>query len=128
MINRFNGLVAPLAAGILILGGCASRETTPTLADEMRSTAAGIQAEADQFAELADQWDQGQKLIASGERKVDRGQRRITSAQRDLERGQREVAEGEEEISEGRRLVSESERKLEQLRRQQQLSEQRTGE
>lgn len=127
MIKRFTRFAAPLAVGIFVLSGCASRETTPTLADEMRSTAAGIQAEADQFAELADQWDRGQALIASGERKIERGERRIRSAERDLERGQRDVTEGEEEVSEGRRLVSESERKLEQLRSQQQPPEEGTG-
>ena len=110
-----------------MLSGCASRETTPSLADKMRSNAAGIQAEADQFAELADQWDRGQALIASGERKIERGERRIRSAERGLERGQREVTEGEDEVSEGRRLVSENERKLEQLRSQQQPYEEGTG-
>jgi septal ring factor EnvC (AmiA/AmiB activator) len=107
-----------LTLGLLLLTGCASRETTPTLADEMRGAAAAVQLEADRRAQLADDWERGQNLITSGQRKLDRGEQRVESAERDLERGRREVEEGQDELSEGRRVVAESERRFEELRRQ----------
>ncbi len=112
------------ATALLTLSGCGSRETTPTLADEMRGEAAAIQAEADRRAAMASDWERGQALITSGQRKIERGERRISTAERDLERGRREVQEGEEEISEGRRLVAESERRFELLRQEELLRQQ----
>lgn len=108
-----------LTAGLLLLAGCAIRDTTPTLADEMRGSAAEVQQEADRRARLAEDWERGQSLIASGQKKLERGENRIESAERDLERGRREVREGRDELSEGRRLVAESERRFEQLRNEQ---------
>lgn len=110
-------LTTTISISLLGLTACASRETTPTLADEMRGSAAEVQAEADRRAALAEDWERGQSLIASGERNIERGERRISSAERDLERGQREVREGRAELEEGRRLVERSERQFEELRR-----------
>lgn len=115
-----------LTSGLLLLTGCASRETTPTLADEMRGAAAEVQAEADRRAQLAEDWERGQRLITSGQRKLDRGERRIESAERDLERGRNEVEEGHTELRDGRRLVAESERQFEEMRRREALAPQRS--
>lgn len=116
MAQRSAHLFFALAFGALYLTGCGGRETTPTLADEMRGSAADIQVEADRHGQLAEDWERGQSLIASGERKIERGERRIQSAESDLERGRREVSEGEAELREGRRLVEESEQMFEALR------------
>jgi outer membrane murein-binding lipoprotein Lpp len=119
MAHRSALLFFALSLGLLQLTGCAGRQTTPTLADEMRDAAADIQVEADRHGQLAEDWERGQSLIASGERKIERGERRIQSAESDLQRGRREVSEGEAELSEGRRLVAASERRYEELRQSQ---------
>ncbi|MFU8832089.1 MAG: hypothetical protein ACNA7J_08030 [Wenzhouxiangella sp.] len=124
MIRRTGTILLALAAILIQLTGCASRETAPTLADEMRGSAAEVQVEADRRAQLAEDWERGQSLITSGQRKLDRGERRIEAAERDLERGRNEVEEGQAELSEGRRLVAESERQFEQLRLQEARSAQ----
>ncbi|MGY6554928.1 MAG: hypothetical protein ACXIUM_10445 [Wenzhouxiangella sp.] len=116
MAQRSIPLFLVLSLGALQLTGCGSRETTPTLADEMRGAATEFQAQADRKDQLAADWERGQSLIVSGERKIERGERRIQSAENDLERGRREVSEGEAELREGRRLVEESERVFEELR------------
>ena len=105
-----------MSLGVLQLTGCASQETTPTLADEMRGAASGFQAQAERKEQLAAEWERGQSLMTSGQRKMERGERRIQSAESELERGRREVSEGEAELREGRRLVAESERAFEELR------------
>ncbi len=115
MSKRSTLILAALSSGLL-LAGCGSRETTPTLADEMRGAASGFQAQAERKEQLAGEWERGQSLIASGQRKKERGERRIQSAESELERGRREVSEGEAELREGRRLVAQSERAFEELR------------
>lgn len=116
MLQRTALLFFVLSFGLLQLTGCAGRETTPTLADEMRGAATEFQAQADRKEQLAADWERGQNLITSGERKIERGERRIQSAESELERGRREVSEGEAELREGRQLVAESERRFEELR------------
>jgi len=108
-----------------LVSGCASTQTTPTLADEMRGAASEFQAQANRKDQLAADWERGQALVTSGQRKIERGERRIQSAERDLERGRTEVVEGEAELREGRRLIAESERRFDELREQ--PSETRTG-
>ncbi|MGY6587038.1 MAG: hypothetical protein ACXIUB_01995 [Wenzhouxiangella sp.] len=97
----------------LALSACASKQ--PTMADEMREAAAGVQAEADRQAALAEDWERGQALIASGERKISRGERRVSDAERALSRGRDEIAEGRRELDEGRRLVERSERAFREI-------------
>jgi septal ring factor EnvC (AmiA/AmiB activator) len=122
MNQRFTIILFSLTVGLLQLTGCGSRETTtPTLADEMRGAAAEVQVEADRRAQLAEDWEHGQSLITSGQRKMNRGEQRIESAERDLERARREIEEGQAELREGRRLVAESERLFEELSRQETL-------
>lgn len=108
--------ILSLSLSTLYLSGCAGRETTPTLADEMRGAASEIQAQADRKDQLAADWERGQALITSGQRKIERGERRIQSAERDLERGRSELSEGQQELREGRRLVAESERQYDEIR------------
>lgn len=116
MAQRSALLFFALSLGVLQLTGCAGRETTPTLADQMRGAAGEFQAEADRRDQLAADWERGQRLIVSGERKIERGERRVQSAESDLERGRREVSDGQAELREGRRLIAESERAFEELR------------
>ena len=116
MLHRSILILFACCFALLQLTGCASRETTPTVADEMRGAASGFQAQAERKEQLAAEWERGQSLIASGQKKMERGERRIQSAESELERGRREVSEGEAELREGRRLVAESERAYEQLR------------
>ncbi|MGY6631000.1 MAG: hypothetical protein ACXIUL_08335 [Wenzhouxiangella sp.] len=99
---------------ILALSACASKQ--PTMADEMRDAAAGVQAEADRKTAMAEDWERGQALIASGERRITRGERRVSDAERALRRGQEEIAEGQRELDEGQRLVERSERAFERIR------------
>ena len=123
MFHRTACMFLILVVTSLHLAGCASRETTPTLADEMRGAAAEVQSEADRRAQLADDWERGQSLINSGQRKIDRGERRVEAAESELERGRREIEEGEEERREGRRLVAESEQQFEEIRWRQRQSQ-----
>lgn len=111
-----------VSAAVLLLSGCASRETTPTLAQEIRGEAATIQAEAQRRAQIADNLERGERLITTGERNVERKQRevarlerRLRDTERDLERARRELQAGQESVAEGRRLVAESERNYQQL-------------
>lgn len=121
-MSQRSAIVFAILIGLLHLTGCASRETTPTIADEMRGAAATVQSEADDRSQLADDWERGQSLIDSGQRKIERGEQRIESAESDIDRGRDEVEEGEAEIREGRRLVTESERRFEEMRRQERES------
>ena len=116
MVKRSVLVCFALASSLLMLTSCANRG--PTLADEMRGAAAPVQAEADRRAAMADNWERGQTLMVSGQRKVERAERNIRSAERNLESARRELEEGQNEVAEGRRLVVESESSFEQLRQQ----------
>lgn len=91
--------------------GCSSK---PTTADLMRGQASEAQAQVDLKNQLANDWERGTKLVASGERKVSDGEKRIRAAERDLERARKLINDGNKEIADGKRLVTNSERQFEQ--------------
>lgn len=97
-------LAAVLA--MFFLAGCASQ---PTLADNMRSQAAGLQAQVELKEKLAADWDKGSKLVASGEKQVKDGERLVKRAEKDLRKGQEQINAGNGQIAEGRKLMEEAE-------------------
>lgn len=94
---------------LLILSGCAGKETT---ADLMRQNATVGQTQVDLKNQIAKDWEQGKKLIATGEKRVEEGEKKVKSAERDLKSGQNDIERGEREIAEGKKLILESERKF----------------
>ncbi|MDO8862088.1 hypothetical protein Q6D67_10270 [Haliea sp. E1-2-M8] len=104
----------PIAIGAVIVTGCASKPAEPTVADRMRGHAADIQREADLKSSLAQQWEQGGALIATGTRRVDEGERRMREAEREMEKARAQVARGRNEVSEGEQLVEDAEQKFRQ--------------
>ena len=99
----------------LTLIGCTTspnKSARPTGAGLMRRHGDEQQVSVDRKNQLAGDWDQGAKLVASGEKKVKDANRRIEAAERDLTQGQADVESGNQEISEGRKMISESERRF----------------
>jgi outer membrane murein-binding lipoprotein Lpp len=101
-----NHFYLAIASAIIFFAGCASQ---PTLADNMRSQAAGLQAQVDLKEKLAADWDKGSKLVASGEKQVRDGERLVQRAEKDLRKGQEQINTGNRQIEEGRKLMEESE-------------------
>lgn len=92
---------------LLVLTGCVGKVTT---ADLMRDDASAAQTHVDLKKQIADDWETGKKLIATGENRVKDGEKQVNSAERDLKGGQDEITRGRREIAEGQNLVTESER------------------
>lgn len=91
---------------VLLLSGCA---TKPTIADAMRDHAGSSQARADLKKSLAKSWEQGQKLVITGEARVKSGESRIESAEKQIEKGKKEIEKGNQEISGGTKAMRDSE-------------------
>jgi hypothetical protein len=99
-----------LAVGVM--AGCAGQDRAPTVADAMRGHATEAQDMADVRNELAENWEQGQKLTESGEKKVSDGEKKVAKAEGELREARAQVAEGRREIAEGMAMVRESERRF----------------
>ena len=104
-------LVSFAVAGAAVLfSGCASN---PSKADAMRDHRSNVQFQAQAESELQEQlaqdWDRGQKLIASGQKNINDGERRIDSAEKNLQRGREQLELGNREFAEGTDLVRNSE-------------------
>lgn len=95
----------------LALTGCAGNQTT---GDLMRDDARTGQTQVDLKKQIAKDWENGKKLIATGENRVEDGEKQVKSAERNLEQGQDEIQRGRREIAEGEKLVLESERTFRQ--------------
>jgi peptidoglycan hydrolase CwlO-like protein len=98
-----SGVVISLC--LLALTGCASK---PTTADLMRQHGAELKSQVDLKKQLAKDWDNGTKLVATGEKRVKKGEKQLKSAERDLKKAQDEIKRGTSEIAEGQKLISES--------------------
>jgi len=97
-----------ISISLMSLGGCASQ---PNSADIMRGHAAVVQDQLDLRHQLADDYEQGTKLIKSGQKKIDKGEKQVNQAEKNLEDGKNAIKEGYQEIREGNELMLESERR-----------------
>ncbi len=101
-----------LVLGAVLLTGCASKPAEPTVADRMRGHAADVQQSADLKDSLAQQWERGGALLATGNRNVEEGERRLRAAERDVERAREQIKRGRGEVSEGQKLVRDAEQRF----------------
>lgn len=100
-----------IAVAFVTLAGCATQQP-PTTADRMRGHATDERARADIQSEIAADWDKGQKLVNSGNRKIMDGEKMVERAQEDLRKGTALIEEGKGEVSEGGILLRDSERRF----------------
>ena len=105
MIHRLAVVVA-----LVTLVGCATQP--PTTADRMRGHADDERARADIQSEIAADWDQGQKLVNSGNRKILDGEKMVQKAQESLRKGTALIEEGNSQVAEGGVLLRDSERRF----------------
>jgi len=102
------GLV--VAVALATLAGCATH--SPTAADRMRGHASDDRARADLQSEIAGDWDSGQKLVDSGNRKITDGEKMVQAAQENLRKGAAQIEQGNSEVAEGSMLLREAERRF----------------
>lgn len=107
-VTRLNILMVSIA----LAAGCASTQPAPTLADAMRGHSDEAQQEAELKRELAKNWERGNKLEATGERRVARAREQIEDAEQKIEDARAAIERGEREVAEGRALKAENERRF----------------
>jgi septal ring factor EnvC (AmiA/AmiB activator) len=95
---------------LVLLAGCTSKPLTT--ADIMRGHAVDAQDRVDFKNQIASDWEKGQTLVSSGEKRVQDGEKQVKSAESDLKKGQDEIARGRREIAEGQTLIQDSERQF----------------
>ena len=102
-----------LAAGGIaaMISGCAtSPSTNANLMREHRSEVeVRAQAESELKDQLAQDWENGQNLIASGNQNIENGEKMMDSADRAFIRGRDRLELGKRELAEGTDLVRNSE-------------------
>jgi hypothetical protein len=91
--------VSLIIASILV-AGCAS---VPTTGDKM--LAKGVTAQ-----ELANKWNEGNKLFIEGEKLKIEGQKQVKEGQKIVKEGEDKIEEADVMISEGRRMMEKSEK------------------
>lgn len=99
-----------LAVALVTLAGCATQP--PTAADRMRGHADDERARADIQSEIAEDWDEGQKLVKSGNRKIVNGEEMVQRAQENLRKGTALIEEGNSEVAEGSVMLRDAERRF----------------
>lgn len=99
-----------IAVALVTLAGCATQ--SPTAADRMRGHADDERARADLQSEIAADWDKGQKLVNSGNRKILDGEKTVEKAQESLRRGTALIETGNSEVAEGGILLRDAERRF----------------
>lgn len=99
-----------MTIALVALAGCATQP--PTAADRMRGHADDERARADIQSEIAEDWDNGQKLVNSGNRKILDGEKMVQKAQENLRKGTALIEEGNSEVAEGGLLLRDAERRF----------------
>lgn len=99
-----------VAVALVTLAGCTTQP--PTAADRMRGHASDERALADIQSEIAADWDDGQKLVDSGNRKILNGEKMVKEAQESLRKGVALIDEGNSEVAEGGLLLRDAERRF----------------
>ncbi len=84
------------ALALVVVAGCAT--DSPTAADRMRG-------HADDQSELAQQWEDGKKLVKSGKQKIEDGEKMV-------EEGRELITQGNNDVAEGRTMVRDAERRF----------------
>lgn len=113
-MNRLNPLHL-LAVGALAATLAACQTTPagpPTAADIMRDRAAQDQAQIEQMTELAEEWEEGARLVQEGEQRIRDGEQLIEAAEEDLQTGRERIEQGTTEVARGEQLMQESERRF----------------
>jgi uncharacterized membrane protein len=94
------------------LAGCAGQTKPTTAADAMRGHATVAQDAADSRNELAGNWDRGQQLTESGEKKVRDGEKKVRVGEKKVRDSEKKVAKAEEELRKAQDLVAEGTREM----------------
>ena len=107
--------IIPIMAALSLVAlapGSVSAADPSTAGDRMAADAERAGDRADDKAALADQWKDGEKMVAEGTRQVRRSERRITAFSQDASkyraRADRAAADGlkaEASLAEGRRMI-----------------------
>jgi len=100
-------IIIILAVLTFSLGGCAA-PSDPTPADYMRGHAAALQSEVDLKDSLAKDWDRGDHLIKTGEKRVKVGEEQVAKGKENIEIGNQEILEGRMLIENSERMFHES--------------------
>lgn len=85
MTNKWNHSTAMVIVGLLVLGGCQSRDT---FADR-------LEARGTLATEIADDYRRGEKLIERGQDNVDQGKKLVRRGEESIDEGQDQIREGE---------------------------------
>ena len=86
------------------------RPTAPvTFADSVRQSAQGQTANAEAKNAIARQWEKGNAMARSGNKKLTKGQDDIDEGNRKLDEGKRLLDEGHRDVEEGTRRMQEAE-------------------
>lgn len=88
------------------LSGCASQPGTS--ADLMRGHASDEQSQVDRKNQIAEDWDEAQELVNSGNAKVESGLKRVRRAEEERAKGEQEIERGNREITEGKELMADA--------------------
>ncbi len=107
--NRVSNILA-LSSIVLVGAGCANNQ--PTAADMMRDHAAVQGAEVAIKQNLAKDWEEGTRLIVTGEERVEEARKDIRQAEKELRDSRKELQKGQREIDRGTKLKASSERKF----------------
>lgn len=94
---------ASAVIGIALLAGCTSQ---PTTADLMRSQADEAKAVAKARDQLADNWESGNSLVASGEKEVVSGQDLVSDGEDNVRKGQALIDKGNKQIKKGKARIT----------------------
>ncbi|MFN7055140.1 hypothetical protein [Hyphomonas sp.] len=105
-------LMTAAALGLILsLGACASRSSTPaapTVADMMEQSAIPLADEVSARRALAEQWREGDQMIAAGERQERDAVRDIRRAQNDIRDAERQVKRHQDRLTRAQRTLSEA--------------------
>lgn len=103
MRKSFVVRTAATALGVVIMAGCSSQ---PTTADLMRSQADEAKSVAKARDTLADNWESGKALVASGEKEVVKGESLVDDGEDNIRKGQALIDKGNKQVKKGKARVS----------------------
>ncbi|MDM5065655.1 hypothetical protein OB934_23170 [Aeromonas salmonicida] len=86
--------------------------TKAGMSNVMKQQAVASKVQADLKLRLANDWDQGSRLLEQGNELIDQGNKRIKAGQKEISRGENDVIRGKEKVTQGRALMERSEREF----------------
>lgn len=89
--------------GIVLFTGCSNQ---PTTADLMRGQADEAKAVAKVRDQMADSWESGNTLVATGEKQVVGGEDLVNDGEANVRKGQSLIDKGNKQIKKGKSRIS----------------------